>query len=88
LDLERTVIPSTLDFLWCVCMKSEIYKRNLDTGNEFFSRIPEAAAHLQKCDQLRRKPREFHTQGAKCIEVDGGVFLHLLWNVNIFFVYE
>ena len=70
---------SLLDFcLWC-WMKSEIYVLNIDTPDELLARILDAAACVKKCeDQLRRTTRELRTRIAKCTEVDGGIFEHLL----------
>jgi len=60
-------------------MKSEVYKRRVDTRNELFARILDAAARIKKReDQLRRTTRDLQTRGAKCTEVDGGIFERLL----------
>jgi len=45
--------------------------RILDTG----------ARKKESEDQLRRKIRDLRTRVAKCIEVDGGIFEHLLLTV-------
>jgi hypothetical protein len=46
---------------------------------ELFARILGAVARIEKReDQLRRKTRDLRTTTAKCYEVDGGVFEHLL----------
>jgi hypothetical protein len=76
-----------LDFCSRGWMKSEVYKRKVDTRDEMLARILGAAARIQKRDKLRRTTRDFRTQVAKCTEVDGGVFEHLLWTVtNLSFV--
>jgi hypothetical protein len=60
-------------------MSSEIYKRKGDTRDELFARVLDAAAPIKKReDQLRRTTRDFRTRVAKRIEVDGGIFEHLL----------
>ena len=60
-------------------MKSEVYKTKLDTRDELFARILDAAASIKiREDQLRRTARDLRTRVAKCIEVDGGILEHLL----------
>jgi hypothetical protein len=51
----------------------------VDTGEELLARIFDAAARIKKReDQLRRTTRDLRTRVAKCIEVDAGIFEHLL----------
>jgi hypothetical protein len=60
-------------------MKSEVYKRRVETRDELFARIFDAAARVKKReDQVRPTTRDLHTRVAKCIKVDGGNFEHLL----------
>jgi hypothetical protein len=60
-------------------MKSEVYKLKVDTRDEMFARILDAAAYIKKVEvDLRRTTRDLRTRAAKCTEVDGGVFEHLL----------
>jgi uncharacterized protein (DUF2384 family) len=60
-------------------MKSEVRKINMGKTDELLSRSLDAAACLKKReDHLRRTTRDFHTRVAKCVEVDGGIFEHLL----------
>jgi hypothetical protein len=60
-------------------MKSEGNKRKQDTLDDLLARIRDAAACIRKReDQLRRTTRDFRTRVAKCTEVDGGIFEHLL----------
>ena len=60
-------------------MKSEIYKRKADTRYELLAHILHAAIRVKKYEgQLRRTKRDLHTRDAKCIEVDCGIFEHLL----------
>jgi hypothetical protein len=60
-------------------MKSKVYKRNVYTRDELLARILDAAARIKKReDQLRRTTRDLRTRVAKCTEVDGGIFEHLL----------
>jgi hypothetical protein len=60
-------------------MKSEVCKTKVDKRDELLARILDAAACIEKReDQLRRTTRDLHTRVAKCTEVDGGIFEHLL----------
>jgi len=59
-------------------MKSEVYKRNVDTGDELLGRILDADASTDKRqDHLTRTARDLRTRVAKCIEVDGATFKRL-----------
>jgi hypothetical protein len=60
-------------------MKNEVDKTKVDTPDELLARIFDAAACIKKCgDQLRRTTRDLRTRVAKCTEVGGGIFEHLL----------
>jgi hypothetical protein len=49
-------------------MKSEVYKRNVDTRDGLLARILDAAARIKtREDQLRRTTRDLRTRIAKCI---------------------
>jgi len=51
----------------------------VDTRKELLAHILDAAACIKKReDQLRRTTRDLRTRVAKCTEVDGGIFEHLL----------
>ena len=68
-----------LDFYLWGWMKSEIYKRNVDRRDELLARILDVAACIKTSEyQLRRTTRDLRTRVAKCIEVDGGIYEHLL----------
>jgi hypothetical protein len=55
-------------------MKSEVYRRKLDTPDELLARILNAAASTEKReDQLRGTTRDLRTRVAKCTEVGGGI---------------
>ena len=63
-------------------MKSEIYKRNMDTKDELLARILDDAACRKKREyQLRRTTRDLRTAVANWTEVDGGILEHLLWTI-------
>jgi hypothetical protein len=60
-------------------MKSEVYNLKVDTRDGLLARIFGAAACINKRgNQLRRTTRDLRTRVAKCTEVDGGIFEHLL----------
>jgi hypothetical protein len=60
-------------------MKREVYKRKVGMPDELLAGTLDAAASVMKReDQLRRTTRDLHTPVAKCTEVDGGIFEHLL----------
>ena len=65
------------DFCLWGWMKSEVYKEKANTRDELVARIMNSAALLkqERQDDLRR--------AEKCIEVDDGIFEHLLWTVAI-----
>jgi len=60
-------------------IKNDVCKINIDKPEELLTPILDAAACVKKCeDQLIRTTRDLRTRIAKCIEVDGGIFVHLL----------
>jgi hypothetical protein len=70
---------TSLDFFLLVWMQSEVYKRKVDTPDELFALILDAATCIKKReDQLRRTTRDLRTRVAKCTEVDGGICEHSL----------
>ena len=63
--------------LWSL-MKSEVYKK-VDTRDELLVNILDVIACIkERQDALRRTTRHVFTRVAKCIDVDGGIFEHLL----------
>jgi len=70
-------------------MKSELYKEKVNKRDELVARIKNRAAlKKQECqDDLRRATRTIAKRVKKCIEVDGGIFEHLLWAVTIYWDY-
>jgi hypothetical protein len=69
-----------LDFCLWSWMKSEIYRRKVDTRDELLQRIMDVIAHMkERQDALRRATRHVLTRVAKCIDVDGGIFENLLY---------
>ena len=69
-----------LDFCLWGWMKSEVYKEKVNTRDKLVAVIMNSAALLkQECqDNLRRATRTVAKRVEKCIEVDGGIFEHLL----------
>jgi hypothetical protein len=61
-------------------MKSKVYKENVKTRDELVACIMNSAALLkQECQHdLRRATCTIVKRVEKCIEVDGGIFEHLL----------
>jgi len=76
--LKLARIP--LDFCLWGWMKSEVYKEKVNTREELLSRIMNSAALIkqERQDDLRRAKRTIAKRVEKCIEVDGGIFEHLL----------
>ena len=68
------------DFCLWGRMKSEVYKEKTNTRDELVARNMNSAAVIQKerQDDLRSATRAVVKRVEKCIEVDGGIFEHLL----------
>jgi len=67
--------PNSFRFCSWGWIKSQVYKRKLDTRDEFFAGKLDVAAHVKKCDdQLRRTASELCTRVVKGIKVDGWIF--------------
>jgi hypothetical protein len=68
------------DFCLWGWMKSEVYKEKVNTRNELVARIMNSAALIkyERQDDLRRATRTIARRVAKSIEVDGGIFEHLV----------
>jgi hypothetical protein len=64
-------------------MKNDVYRRKVDSWDESLARILDATASIKtREDQLRWTTRDLHTWIAKCTEVAGGIFEHLLWTLT------
>jgi len=74
------------DFCLWGWMQSEVYKWKVNTRDELVARIMNSAALIQqeRQDDLRKATRTVAKRVEKCIEVDGGIFEHLLWTVAIY----
>ena len=61
-------------------MKSEVYKGNVITRDELVARVLNSAALLkqERQDDFRRATHTIAKRAEKCIEVDSGIFEHLL----------
>ena len=68
------------DFCVWGWMKSEVYKEKVNTRDELVARVMNSAALIkqERRDDLRRATRATAKRVEKCIEVDGGIFEHLL----------
>ena len=60
--------------------KRSLQKEKVKTRDELAARIMNSAAHIrqERPDDLRRATRTVAKRVEKCIEVDGGIFEHLL----------
>jgi len=69
-----------LDFCLWGWMKSEVYKEKVNTRDELVARIMNSATLIKQERQgdLRRATGTVAKRVEKCIEVDGGIFEHLL----------
>jgi hypothetical protein len=60
-------------------MKSEVYKRKVDTRDKLLAPILDVTARIKKReDELRRTTCDLRTGVAKSTEIDGGILEHLL----------
>ena len=61
-------------------MKSEVYKEKVNTRDELVARVMDSAVLLkqERQDDLRRATHTVVKRVEMCIEVDGGIFEHLL----------
>jgi len=61
-------------------MKSEVYKEILNTRDELVTRILNSAVltNQERQDDVRRGTRNIAKRVEKCIEVDGGIFEHII----------
>jgi hypothetical protein len=77
--LARTdLIP--LDFCLWIWMKSEVYKEKVNTRDELVARIMNSVVLIKQehQDDFKRATCTVAKRVEKCIEVDGGIFEHLL----------
>jgi len=77
-------INSIRFFLW-IWMQREVYNWKIIKRDKFPARIVYVTACTERCeDKLRRKRSDIRTRAAKCIEVDGRIFEHLLQTAKKF----
>ena len=69
-----------LEFCLLRCMESKVYKEEANTRDELVARIMNSAALIkqERQDDLRRATRAIAKRVEKFIEVDCGIFEHLL----------
>ena len=79
LKLARTDL-TPLDFCVWGTDENEVYKGKVNTRDEMVARIMNSAAHInqERQDDLRRATCAIAKRVEKCIEVDDGIFEHLL----------
>jgi hypothetical protein len=72
-----------LDFCLWGWIKSEVYKEKINTRDELVARVMNSAVLIKQehQDDLRRATRTIAKRVEKCIEVDGGIFEHLICNL-------
>jgi hypothetical protein len=86
IELFQTPNVIPLDFCLWVSMQRDVYNRKIIKRDKFLARIVNAAARTEKReDQLRQNRRDIRTRVAKCIEVDGRIFEHLLQTATKFY---
>jgi hypothetical protein len=75
-----------LDFWLWRLLKREVYNEKINARDQLVARIMNSAAILkqERQDDLRRPTRTVVKRVEKCIEVDGGIFEHLLWTLAIY----
>ena len=68
------------DFYLWGWMKREAYKEKVNTRDELVARIMKSAAVIkqERQDDLRRATRTVAKRVENCVEVDGGIFEHLV----------
>jgi len=68
------------DFCLWGWRKSKVYEEKVNARDELVARIMNSAALIKQehQDDLRRATRTIDKRVEKCIEVDGGIFEHLL----------
>jgi len=69
-----------LDFCLWGWMKSKVYKEKVNTRDELVTRSMNSDALIkqERQDDLRKATSTIAKRVEKCIEVDGGIFKHLL----------
>jgi hypothetical protein len=74
------------DFCLWGWIKSEVYKEKVNTTDELVARIMNSAVLIkqERQDDLRRTTRTIAKRVEKCIEVDGGIFEHLVFTVAVY----
>jgi len=68
------------DFCLWVWVKSEVYKEKVNARDKLVARIMNSATFIkqERQDDLRRAKCTIAKKVEKCVEVDGGIFEHLL----------
>ena len=76
---SRSPDLTQLDFCLRGLMKSEVYRKKVDTRDKLLVNTLDVIACIkERQDALRRTARHVFTRVAKCIDVDGGISEHLL----------
>jgi hypothetical protein len=86
-EIELFQTPNVVPLHFClwIWMQRKVYNGKIIKRDKFLARIVYAAARTGRCvDKLRRKRSEIRTRAAKCTEVDGRIFEHLLQTATTF----
>ena len=79
--------PNSVRFCLWAWIKNEVYKRKVDTRDKLLVHVWDAAESIKKReDQLGWTTHDLRTRVAKCIEVDGRIVEHSLWQICYFYV--
>jgi len=75
--------PVKIRFLFVAMDKKRSLRKEVNARDELVVRIMNNAALIkqERQDDLRRATRTVAKRVEKCVEVDGGIFEHLLWTV-------
>jgi hypothetical protein len=78
-SVRPSLFSDALGFCLWGWIKTEVYKRKVDTQDDLLTCNLDAAARLKKGETSTRQTiRDLRTLDAECAEVDGGIFEHLL----------
>jgi hypothetical protein len=70
--------PNSVIFLFVGLDERRSFERKVDTRDELLARILDGGGCMKKRGDQLEQPRDLRTRVAECIEVDGGIFEHLV----------
>ena len=83
IELFESPDLTRLDFCLWLLIKSEVYKRKVDTRDELLAWILDAATRIKAKINSDVQQAICGTRVEKCIEDDGRIFERLWWTVTI-----